>query len=99
MWWHCLVDAIPTRDRLSRLFPIEDMRCPLCESEQETPTYQFFYCPFAAHIWMGSQWSLISNSELGKTCFRWFLDLWDCEKRLRVKDSLICFAGCIMDVV
>ncbi|KAL5562591.1 hypothetical protein UlMin_032338 [Ulmus minor] len=99
MWWLCLMDAIPTRDRLSRLFPVEDMRCPLCDSDQETPVHLFFYCPFAAHIWLRSRWSLITNSKPGKSYFQWFLDLWEYEKRLRIKDALICFAGCVMDVV
>ncbi|KAL5560975.1 hypothetical protein UlMin_030722 [Ulmus minor] len=97
MWWSCLLNALPTRSRLARFLQITDVSCPLCSSADESTEHLFFYCPFAAHLWLSSQWSLNTQASLGKSVFDWCVEFWEVENRIMEKDIIICYAACLMD--
>ena len=66
-WWLCLQNSLSTCDRIAHLFPIPDSSYPLCNNGFESPDRLFYYCPWAANLWMMSQWSINSLARLGNS--------------------------------
>jgi hypothetical protein len=60
--WKIAWDILPTKSRLSSLFPISpsDMNCPLCHTENDSLSHLFFRCIFSRVVWRNSFWPLDS---------------------------------------
>ncbi|XP_065618488.1 uncharacterized protein LOC112001839 isoform X1 [Quercus suber] len=52
--WKVMHDSIPTFLNLCNRGINVHSTCPLCNSEDESSTHLFLYCPFARAIWHGS---------------------------------------------
>ena len=49
--WLLLRKRLKTRDRLSIFDYIDDNSCPLCDSDSETASHLFGYCPLNPEVW------------------------------------------------
>jgi ribonuclease HI len=58
--WKIAWNILPTKDRLSQLFPISDNICPLCGMAGDSLTHLFFECFFARVVWRHSFWPMDS---------------------------------------
>jgi hypothetical protein len=49
--WRACMDALPSRQCLSRRHLISDPLCPVCQSDSETVTHALWACPHARNVW------------------------------------------------
>lgn len=88
LWWQIILDALPTREKLAKLFPIEDLMCPLCNRHPESAEHLFLHCDVAQRIWFSSAWNLRTSPEHSPTMADWFRFIWD----LNASPPLKCFS-------
>ncbi|XP_026410645.1 uncharacterized protein LOC113305867 [Papaver somniferum] len=60
--WKCAKDIISSKERLSRRFPQEEVKCKWCGCEMETTMYILLDHPFARDVWFGAGY-IISDHE------------------------------------
>lgn len=59
--WKVAVEALPTRVRLDRCFPLREKSCAICNSEDESADdHLFFECDLAKAMWFGSHFAFRS---------------------------------------
>lgn len=49
--WRACCDLLPTRTNLVKRKIIEDLRCPICKSIQESLIHALWDCPAARDVW------------------------------------------------
>ncbi|KAL0000486.1 hypothetical protein SO802_014267 [Lithocarpus litseifolius] len=54
--WRLGVNALPTRENLSKRMEINDTSCLLCKNVVETPCHLFLHCPIARALWFSVCW-------------------------------------------
>ncbi|XP_060972599.1 uncharacterized protein LOC133038454 [Cannabis sativa] len=75
VYWQLLNSLLLTRDKLVRIMPIHDIRCPVCELKEESHDHVLFDCLFAKHVinhiwsWLGQVTWPTSISDLCDRCF------------------------------
>ena len=49
--WQACMNALPSRQCLSRHHLLPDSVCPVCQSDSETVTHALWTCPHARNVW------------------------------------------------
>lgn len=73
--WKVIHDSIPTCLKLCNRGINIHSTCPLCQSEDESTTHLFLYCPFARTVWHGSSLGIHTNELNNVTVQRWIESL------------------------
>ncbi|KAF4352130.1 hypothetical protein F8388_011720 [Cannabis sativa] len=66
--WQTLRNALPTRQKIAGIFPIQNSLCPLCDEEEESSFHLFWQCQYAKALWFGSLWGIRTE---GTPCRDW----------------------------
>uniref|UniRef100_A0A803NSM4 Reverse transcriptase domain-containing protein n=1 Tax=Cannabis sativa TaxID=3483 RepID=A0A803NSM4_CANSA len=77
LWWQIMRDALPTREKIGIVLPLQSKECPICEEGEESSLHLFWDCYFAKAIWFGSMWGMRTNSlsySSGTEWMTWFQD-------------------------
>ncbi|OVA07927.1 Reverse transcriptase zinc-binding domain [Macleaya cordata] len=69
--WKCLVDILPTNERLSRIIDI-DPKSALCHNGIETSSHLFMHCSFAKAVWYALPEGFILQQPAGIKIDQWF---------------------------
>lgn len=71
--WKILVDIIPSRDRIKRFIPLNDMSCFLCGGFIEYVHYVLFECSLSRFCWLNSPWNMHIHLFHNLSPVEWFL--------------------------
>lgn len=75
--WRLILNIIPTKERLSQLFPVADPNCVLCNMVPETGHHLILDCPFTIVVWRNSKWQVNLEAFHHLTFQEWFKLLLD----------------------
>ncbi|KAM6574657.1 hypothetical protein CsatA_022984 [Cannabis sativa] len=62
LWWKILSNSLLTRARLSMVFNMDSILCPLCNLGDENSIHLLWSCAFARAIWFGCLWQVRTDS-------------------------------------
>ncbi|KAF4391651.1 hypothetical protein F8388_005416 [Cannabis sativa] len=74
VYWQIINTQLLTRDFLSKILPLQNILCPVCESEAETHEHIFYNCVFTKQVqregssWLGVHSWPSSNTDLSYRC-------------------------------
>lgn len=75
--WRILLDIVPSIHRLSKIFPISDQTCILCDRQIETIHHLILKCSATTALWWNSKWQIKLQAFKQLTCVEWFAILLD----------------------
>jgi len=72
--WKLLHESLPTMTTLHSRGISNDVTCPLCNAEEETPTHLFLFCSFSRACWFGSDLGLHTSDIINVSVQSWLKD-------------------------
>ncbi|KAL5545478.1 hypothetical protein UlMin_005165 [Ulmus minor] len=99
LWWLALLGELPTKDRLARIFQIDNPVCPFCNTVDESLVHLLSLCPFTLHLWMASPWHLNPSILPASSITDWCYTLWSIDDAIQSNGAVIRFTACLMDMV
>ncbi|XP_060961855.1 uncharacterized protein LOC133032052 [Cannabis sativa] len=99
LWWCLLANAIPVRAEICKRFPIEDVTCPLCGTENESIEHLFLSCNVAFHLWRSFPWGIYPVCGTGIRLWDWVKFIWDLKNKGINADEVFLYASLTVDTI
>lgn len=71
-----MTDLLPIGQRLTRVFPVSDQSCLMCDHATESMDHLFLRCPFLLALWSQSPWQLRLDQINPPSISAWVTDLY-----------------------
>ncbi|KAL3839320.1 hypothetical protein ACJIZ3_023911 [Penstemon smallii] len=101
--WKITSDILPTRKRLSSLFHIDQIFCPVCGSDEDSADHIFICCPFSIAVWFHSCWNFRMEPFQSFSATTFFALLFDKNSNLFIsnkkREEFLTFAICAFDAL
>ncbi|KAL5549176.1 hypothetical protein UlMin_004407 [Ulmus minor] len=81
LWWNILTNSLPTRNRIHSCFNIDNLTCPICNSNSKNILRLFMFCDLARRMWFASPWNLRLDLEELVSPMHYLRFLWDIQDR------------------